>query len=364
MIDAHMHFWRLDRGDYPWPTADLPVLFRDFLPQDAAAMVSGSGVTGVIAVQAAETEAETEFLCQLARQHSWVRGVVGWSDLAAPDAADRVAALARRCGNALLGLRPMLQDMADRDWIAGAAINAGIDAMIASDLALDALVRIDQFAPLARRAERSPDLRIVIDHAGKPDIANEGHAAWASAIAPLAAMPHVHCKLSGLLTEAGGRPADVLEPYIATLIDLFGPDRLIWGSDYPVLLLAGDYGSWLDQARRLAPYPQIFGANAARFYRLDLRERLLLLSADDNVAVALADLAAGEPVPGGAALIEAAPFGFKVAVRAIPAGAKVMKYGTPIGSATRDIAPGETVHLHNMQSDYTRSHTREMEQEA
>ncbi|WP_206517619.1 amidohydrolase family protein [Sphingobium algorifonticola] len=269
LIDAHQHFWDPSRGDYHWLSPGSP-LDRVFGPADLIDQSRAHGVTGTILVQAAETEAETDYMIALARATPWVVGIVGWIDLAAPDAAARVAQRAGPC----VGLRPMLQDMADREWILGTALEPALCAMADRCMVFDALVRPDQIAAITRLADRFPGLTIVIDHAGKPAIGDRAaEAVWRSAIGEAALRPNIACKLSGLMTEmtAGATEADLVAT-IAVLVDLFGPDRLIWGSDWPVLTLAGRYGDWIDLCRRSVPAAQhsaVFGANALRIYGID-----------------------------------------------------------------------------------------------
>ena len=196
-------------------------------------------------------------------------GVVGWTDVAAPDAPARIATLAE---NPLLkGLRPMLQDLAD-DWILDPAVEPALAAMIAADLSFDALVKPRHLPAILELVRRWPDLRVVIDHGAKPEIAAGRLDPWREQMAALAAWPGVHCKLSGLLTEAGETPtADAVAPCAKHLIEVFGPDRLMWGSDWPVLNLAGDYPSWRAMCSawvRPDDRTALFGETARRFYRL------------------------------------------------------------------------------------------------
>ncbi len=361
MIDAHMHFWEPSRGDYGWLNAnDLPTLFRPYGPDDIADTLATLGVDGVVAVQAAPTEDETRYLFALARRYPLIKGVVGWVDMAAPDAPARIVALVKDGGGLLKSIRPMLQDIAEVAWVARPELDAAFDALITHDLAFDALVKVPHLPALKERLARSPGLRVIIDHGAKPDIAGDGMAAWTDAMAPFAAMPDVFCKLSGLLTEAGDKDAAAVDPYAHWLIDNFGASRLVFGSDWPVLTLASNYTSWFDQAKRLIDDPAVFGLNAQRFYKLERTTSILTLSASDNVGVALRAIAAGEDIAPGIAAAEPIGFGFKVALAAIPSGAKVTKYGVSIGSASTNISAGDMVHMHNMQSDYTATHTREL----
>ena len=276
LVDAHQHFWRLSRGDYAWLTPELRALYRDFEPGDLGPLLAENNVAATVLVQAAATEQETHFLVELARKHSFIKGVVGWTDFAAPDAAQRIAALAAAGGGVLKGLRPMIQDIADPDWVRRPELDAAFAAMIANDLAFDALVKSAHIPALLARLARHPLLRTVIDHAAKPDIAQGGFDAWAPSLERLARETEAYCKLSGLLTEARpGATLDDLAPYVEHVFACFGPERVLWGSDWPVLDLASDYPGWLDMARRLvgryAPgfEAKVFGETAAQFYRLE-----------------------------------------------------------------------------------------------
>lgn len=274
LIDAHRHYWRTDRGDYAWLRDADPALQRDFLPADLAAQQAAAGVTGSVLVQAAATEAETRYLFELARADPGILGVVGWVDFEAPDAALRIRALARDGEGLLLGLRPMAQDHPDPDWLARPALDAAFGCLQELELCFDALVRPMQLPALRRRLQREPELRAVLDHAGKPDIVHDGFDDWATRIHELAELPKVCCKFSGLLTElAPGMPSDALDRWVAHLFACFGPARLIWGSDWPVLTLRGSYAEWLELARALvqrhAPHAleRVFSRNALAFYR-------------------------------------------------------------------------------------------------
>ena len=273
-VDAHHHVWRLDRGDYGWLTPALAPIYRDFTLDDLRPLLGASGVGATVLVQAAPTAAETGFLLEVARASGGlVRGVVGWVDLAAPDA---VATLARLALDPLLkSIRPMLQDLPDPDWIMRADVQAPLAALEPLGLRFDALVKPPQLPALLRLVERHPDLAVVIDHGGKPGIAGRTWEPWAHLVAALATHPGVHCKLSGLASEAEpGWTADSLAPYVAHLLDCFGPRRLMWGSDWPVVEQGGGYRRWVAATDTLlAGLPQadreaIRGGNARRFYGL------------------------------------------------------------------------------------------------
>jgi L-fuconolactonase len=276
IIDAHQHFWRLDRGDYGWLRPNLGELYRDYLPHELAPLLDLNGVTATVVVQAAPSEAETHYLLELARAEPFIAGVVGWVDFEADDAAQRITTLAASSAGRLKGLRPMLQDIADPDWVLLARLDSVFAALAAQDLTLDALVMPCHLTALLRRLHRNPELRVVIDHGGKPDIAGNQYSPWAEDIARLARETSACCKLSGLLNEAGSQvETDVVDPYARHILECFGHQRVMWGSDWPVLNAVSDYGRWLDLARALVQLHapgherEIFAANAVAFYKLD-----------------------------------------------------------------------------------------------
>jgi L-fuconolactonase len=275
-IDAHHHVWTLSRGDYGWlqPTPALKPIHRDFTLTDLRPLLASAQIEATVLVQAAPTAAETHFLLAVARESGGlVRGVVGWADLAA---ADSVATLERFAREPLLkSIRPMLQDLPDPDWIARAEVRPALDALPQLGLRFDALVKPRELKALLRTLERHPDLDVVIDHCAKPDIEGGGWQPWADDLGALAHHTRAHCKLSGLVTEAGrGWTIDVLRRYIAHVLECFGSERVLWGSDWPVVTLAASYEEWtratdaLLAALPLADVAAIRGGNARRFYRL------------------------------------------------------------------------------------------------
>jgi L-fuconolactonase len=273
-IDAHQHFWRLARGDYGWLTAELAPIHRDHEPADLEPLLKAARIDRTVLVQAAPTEAETDFLLRLAVATDFVAGVVGWVDFAASDAAHRIAALAAR--PKLVGLRPMIQDLADDRWMLSHAIRPALEAMADEGLTFDALIKPRHLPILIEFATRHPALDIVIDHAAKPDIAGSGLSDWARDIRKLAAETRLVCKLSGLVTEAApGWSAETLRPYVDVLVEAFGADRLMWGSDWPVLNLNGSYVAWMTAAETVLgglsddEREAIFGGTASVFYGLD-----------------------------------------------------------------------------------------------
>jgi L-fuconolactonase len=274
-IDAHQHYWALSRGDYGWLRPEMVPIHHDFVPADLRPLLHEAGMAGTITVQAAPTEAETRYLLDLAEGCDTILGVVGWSDLEADGAPVRIRTLAAH--PLLVGLRPMVHDIADDDWLLRPALAPAMAEMQAQGLVFDALVRPHHLPRLIRFAKTYPGLFVVIDHLAKPPVAagqgGPGWSAWVRDMAALAAMPQVSCKLSGMVTEAGPNwSVERLRPFANLALELFGPERLIWGSDWPVLGLAGTYPQWWNAtAELLASQPQvardaILGGNAARIY--------------------------------------------------------------------------------------------------
>lgn len=271
-IDSHQHFWRLDRRDYPWLTEEqYPALYRDFLPEDIAPLLKQCGISKTILVQGAESMAETRFLLDIARATPFIGGVVGWVDLAATDAPEQIAALAE--DNKLVSLRPMLQGLQEDDWILRAELSPGLEAIRSNRLRFDVLI-FPRHLPVAMKLfARHPDLPMVIDHGAKPYIARGEIEPWKSQMRSIARDFPVFCKMSGLATEAApGWTSETLRPYVEALVELFGPRRLMWGSDWPILNLAGNYLDWFATALKLTAHlseterNDIFGGTAARFY--------------------------------------------------------------------------------------------------
>lgn len=262
-IDAHHHVWRVARGDYGWLTPDLPIC-RDYGLDDLRPHLAATGIGGTVLVQAAPTEAETDFmLAAMDASGGLVRGVVGWVPF---DDMERVAA--RLADPRIVGIRPMLHDLADGTWILWPEHAPVLRAIAAAGKAFDALIRPVHLHTIGLLADRHPGLRIVIDHGAKPAIRDGMWEPWASGLADLADRANIFCKLSGLLTEADGR--DVAR-HARHVLDCFGAERVMFGSDWPVLELAGSYGGWfaavdalLDPGSRAA----VLGVTASRFYRL------------------------------------------------------------------------------------------------
>lgn len=274
-IDAHQHYWHPARGDYGWMPPDEPLLNRPYRPADLAPHLAAHGIAATVLVQAAPTVEETEYLLGIADATPSVAGVVGWIDF--EDRSQR-ATLARLAAHpAFVGVRPMIQDIPDTGWMLRDDVQWAFEALAEEDLVFDALGfprHLENFNALLRR---HAGLRTVIDHCMKPDIAGhspERFAQWSDGMARLAETG-AFCKLSGLVTEAapGWRIAD-LAPYAARVLELFGPGRVLWGSDWPVCRLRADYGDWLAAAEALTAdfgegdRARVFGGTAAVAYRL------------------------------------------------------------------------------------------------
>mgnify|MGYP000043486672 FL=1 len=274
LIDAHQHLWQIGQNGHEWPTPELGVIYRDFVPDDLAAACAGLDITGTVLVQSQPCDADTDWMLEVAAAAPLIRGVVGWTDLAAPEAIQRIARLAQR--PKLKGLRPMLQGLPQDDWILRDKVQPALEAMVAHELTFDALVFTRHLPFIDRLAKQYPDLRIIIDHGAKPPLGQpETMTQWRDAIASVAVNPNVTCKLSGLLTEmASGQGEDILAPCADHLLTIFGAERLMWGSDWPVVLLKDSYRHWFDWTRRwLDGKPEtvslmIMGETARRIYRL------------------------------------------------------------------------------------------------
>ena len=276
-IDSHQHFWRLDRADYGWLTPDLNGLYRDYTPDDLAPYLREAGIHKTVLVQAAPTLDETHYLLELANDTDFIAGVVGWVDMEKETFDADIAALSRF--SRFLGIRPMIQDIPDPDWMLQPDLQARFDRLASSGLTLDALVRPQHLDNLYTLLRRHPELRVVIDHGAKPDIASDRFQRWSQQMRRIASMSDACCKLSGLVTEAGeDHGYERLRPYVDHLVDCFGAERLMWGSDWPVLNLASSYLEWVELTDRLLGSLDqeqrnwILGGTAQAFYDLRFPE--------------------------------------------------------------------------------------------
>jgi L-fuconolactonase len=273
-LDSHHHFWRYDAKQYPWMKPGWPIR-RDFLPSDLAPLLASAGLDGSIAVQARQSLDESRFLLALADRHPQVKGVVGWVDLRGDRVEEQLAAFAAH--PRAVGVRHVVQDEAD-DFMLREDFQRGIGRIRQFGLTYDLLIFPRQLPAAIRLVERFPEQRFVLDHIAKPAVRERALSPWQDGIRALAALPNCWCKVSGLTTEADWEhwTADDMRPYLDVAFAAFGAERLMFGSDWPVSLLAGHYlraVMVLKDYAATADEPGLFGGNAAHFYGLDERER-------------------------------------------------------------------------------------------
>ena len=271
-IDSHQHFWRYAPDQYPWISDRMSSLRRDYLPADLKPLLDRIGFDGSIAVQARQSLEETEWLLGLADEHAFVRGVVGWVDLRAPDVRGQLKRYSRR--PKLVGVRHVVHDEPDDNFILTREFRSGISALGDFGVAYDLLL-FPRHLPAATRLVREFSAQpFVVDHIAKPAIARGETVPWSSDMRRLADLPTVHCKLSGLVTEASWadwRPDD-FRGYLDIIADAFGTGRLMIGSDWPVCTVSGDYVSTMGlvmgylESFPAAERDAVFGGNCARFY--------------------------------------------------------------------------------------------------
>lgn len=274
-IDSHHHLWRYTREDYGWISPQMGVLKRDFMPQDLYPEMHRARLTGSVVVQARQSIAETRWLLELATSTPWIRGVVGWAPIAS---ADFGTVLDDLLGSAKLrGLRHVIQDEPNDDFILSDDFNSGIASMLGTGLVYDLLIHERHLPCAAEFARRHPQQAFVLDHVAKPRIRENGLEPWKKNLLELASYPNVFCKLSGLATEADWTSwtFEDLKPYLDAALEAFGPERLMAGSDWPVCLVATSYARWWDSleqwARCLnsAQQDALFGGTATEVYRLE-----------------------------------------------------------------------------------------------
>jgi L-fuconolactonase len=279
IVDAHHHFWDPDQGHYPWMQgAAMAPLRRVFAPDDLAPLLRDCGVTRSVLVQTQSRLEETRDFLAIAARTGFVAGVVGWVDLTAPDIDETLAALrAGPGGDRLVGIRHQVHDEPDPDWLRRADVRRGLAAIARHELAYDLLLRPRELAAAVDTVAALPQLRFVVDHVAKPMIRRRIHAPWAEAMQGFRShRDHVWCKLSGMVTEADWRRWTTrdLRPYVDTALDIFAPDRCLYGSDWPVCTLAASYAETFGAlAECLAPLSSterdtILGASARAVYRL------------------------------------------------------------------------------------------------
>jgi len=273
IVDSHQHFWDPAAAEYRWMTDEVAPIRRRFMPEDLAPLLAAAGVDATVLVQARLDLEETRELLRLAAATEFVAGVVGWVDLTGEDLPDTLAELKRgEGGRKLVGIRHQVHDEPDPRWLLRPDVQRGLRAVGEAGLVYDLLLRPREL-PAALEAVRVLDgLSFVIDHIAKPRIAAGPHdEEWERGLAPFAHIDNVSCKVSGLVTEAGWRSwrREDLAPYVERVVEWFGEVRLLFGSDWPVCLLAATYQQVYEAARALLPSENAFGANAIRVYGLE-----------------------------------------------------------------------------------------------
>lgn len=270
-IDAHQHFWSLARNDYGWLTEKLEPIYRDFAPADLTPMLEKLGIDKTVIVQAAPSVHETEYMLGIADATPFVGKVVGWINSEEREDVRHLERLAQH--PKFSGIRPMVQDIPDPEWMHRPDVAWTYDAICDLDLTFDALGLPVHAAPFLRLFEKYPDMRVVIDHCLKPQIRDDAFDDWAAAMSRIAEETNACCKLSGIVTESNADwTPDTLRPYAMHIIESFGADRVMWGSDWPVVNMASSYEDWHLIASSFIPdetdRDKILGGTAAKFYRI------------------------------------------------------------------------------------------------
>jgi len=277
VVDAHHHFWDPARATYPWMTDAVAPIRRRFGPEDLRPLLAANGVDRTILVQTRSSLDETREFLATAAQHEFIAGVVGWVDLTAPDVAKQLASLRAGPGGAkLVGIRHQVHDEADPEWLGRKDVRRGVAAVGKAGLVYDILVRTRELPAALAVIRDLPDMRFVVDHIAKPPIASGAIDEWAARLKPLAKQPNVFVKLSGMVTEADWKHWTIrdIAPYVVRVLDWFGPARCVFGSDWPVCLVAASYAHVIDVCGQaigdlpVADRERIFGGNAAELYRL------------------------------------------------------------------------------------------------
>jgi L-fuconolactonase len=275
IVDSHQHFWRVGKFDYPWMSSDVEVLYRDYLPATLKPIIARNGVVRTVLVQASNSVSETHWLLDLAARNRFIAGVVGWVDLTDPEMERMLTELT--ANSRFKGIRHLVESEANDDWLVQAAVVKGLQTLAAHRVPYDMLVHTRHLRRVRTVVERCQGLSVVIDHMAKPPIESGAISEWTKELKAVAAFPNVYCKLSGLVTEANHSSWKVsdLKPFVECALELFGANRLLFGSDYPVCLLASSYervlGTFQELLKDLSDEERerIFRDNAREFYRLD-----------------------------------------------------------------------------------------------
>ena len=275
-IDSHQHFWQYSSDTHSWVTDKMDTLKRDFLPPDLQPLLAENEITGCVAVQASQTEQESIFLLSLADQYDFIKGVVGWTDLQDYNVKHHLARWANY--PKLVGIRHQVQDEPDEQFLLRPEFLRGVKALREFDLTYDLLITERQLPAAISFVAYLPDTKIVLDHLAKPPIAQHELSSWQENIRSLAQYPNVYCKLSGMVTEADWQQwsYEDLVPYLEVVVEAFGTDRLMFGSDWPVCTLAGTYTEVISIVNRYfdsfseEECAKVFSTNAIDFYQLTL----------------------------------------------------------------------------------------------
>jgi L-fuconolactonase len=271
-IDSHVHFWQYKPAEYAWIDDTMASLRRDFMPEDALGLMRPAGIDACVVVQVRQTLDETRWMLQLADEHPFIAGVVGWVDLRSRDLDAQIESVAHP---KLIGVRHIVQAEPD-DFLLDEVFRRAVERLARHGLAYDILIYARQIPAAIAFASRLPEVRLVLDHLGKPDIRHGGFDSWRRDLDRMAAIPNVCAKLSGLVTEADWNrwTIDDLHRYVNAAIDAFGPERLMFGSDWPVCTLAAEYGKVIDlirtaiDGRPQSEQDSIFGEAARQFWTL------------------------------------------------------------------------------------------------
>jgi L-fuconolactonase len=274
-IDAHHHFWKYDPGEFGWINDQMKMIRRDFLPADLQRATNAARIDGVVSVQARQTLEETKWLLQMAAENEFIRGVVGWLPLVSKQVTDELEFLGSN--PKLKGVRQVLQGEPDERYLRNHDFNAGVRGLKQFDLIYDLLIFEHQLPATIEFVDRHPAQPFVLDHLAKPRIKDGHFEPWNKNIRELARRENVSCKLSGMVTEADWSTwtEEQLKPYFETVLESLGSNRLMFGSDWPVCLVAGSYQRWTETCESLAAKlsaserGQLFGGTAARIYCLE-----------------------------------------------------------------------------------------------
>lgn len=273
-VDAHHHLWRYTPEEFGWLEGGMEALQRDFLPDDLVVAMKGAGVDGAVAVQARQSLEETRWLLQLAEECPQIWGVVGWAPITSSDFLKTMEEFSGQ--RKLRGLRHIIQAEADENFILREDFNAGIRSLRGSGLVYDILIFERHLPQSIRFVDMNPEQQFVLDHIAKPKIAEGELEPWATNICELAKREHVVCKISGIVTEAkwNSWSMDTLRPYLDVVVEAFGPERLMVGSDWPVCLVASEYSRWFSLLQEYfagfsaVEQERIFGGTAIDVYGL------------------------------------------------------------------------------------------------